>query len=311
MLNLARLHVLSELSRRGTIAATARALSYTPSAVSQQLAQLERETGVALLERIGRGVRLTGDAEALVVHADAAIARLESAEADLAASQSTLRGTLRVASFQSVVVAIAPGALDRMAEQNPALRVDITQREHDQAYDGLLSHEFDLILGEQYPGVPERVRGGIDRSDLLMDPLCLAIPAVGPLAGRPRRLSDLADAPWVMDPDDTPTGRWARAVCRRAGFEPVVKVESPDLLLHAHLVRTGHAVAFIPALISSPHLDGLTLVSLPDNPHRVLYTAARSGRASHPAVRAFRAALADALEAQYPETPAWSLALEA
>src|SRR5699024_6189094 len=155
---------------------------YTPSAVSQQLAQLERETGVVLLERVGRRVRLTGDAEALVRHAEAAIERLEVAEADLAASQSVLRGRLRVASFQSVVLALAPFALGRLARQRPAPDVDITQREHGQAYDGLLSHEFDLILGEQYPGIPEQVRDGIDRTDLLTDPLCLAIPDTGALA---------------------------------------------------------------------------------------------------------------------------------
>jgi len=311
MLSLSRLRVLSELSRRGTIAATAQALSYTPSAVSQQLAQLERETGVLLLERVGRGVRLSGDALHLVAHADEAIARLDQAESDLASSQAVLRGRLRVASFQSVVLALAPTALDRMNDKYPMLDVDITQREHDHAYEGLLSHDFDLILGEEYPGMPERVRDRVDRSDLLADPLCLALPSHGPLAARPRRLSDLADAPWALDPIDTPTGRWARDVCRHAGFEPIVKFESPDLLLHAHLVRTGHAVAFIPALVSAPHLDGVSLVSMPGDPHRTLYTAARSGRAGHPAVRAFREALSSALEAQRPDPPSWSLALEA
>jgi len=307
MLNLPRLRVLSELSRRGTIASTARALAYTPSAVSQQLALLEREVGTRLLERTGRGVRLTADALLLVDHAEAAMARLELAEAELAAGQDTLRGRLRVASFQSVVLTLVPGALDRMSEAHPELRVDIVQREHGEAYQGLLSYEFDLVLGEEYPGRQEAVRDGIDRADLLADPLRLALPSTGPLGERPRRLSELIDAPWVLDPDDTPTGRWARETCRRAGFEPNVRFESPDPLLHAELVRTGHAVAFLPELISSPHLLGVTLASLPGEPHRVLYTASRSGRAVHPAVRAFREALADALEARRPADPAWGV----
>ncbi|WP_456286309.1 LysR family transcriptional regulator [Microbacterium sp. JZ70] len=309
MLNVARLRLLSELSRRGTIAETARALAYTPSAVSQQLAQLERETGVQLLERVGRGVRLTGDALALVAHADAVFARLEEAEAELTAAQSTLRGRLRVASFQSIVLALAPMALELLAGRHPELDVAIAQRDHGPAYDALLSHEFDVIIGEEYPGIPEVVRDGVDRAELLVDPLGLALPAEGRLSRRPRRLAELRDAPWVLDPADTPTGAWGRAQCRGAGFEPVVRFESTDPLLHAHVVRMGQAVGFLPALLGEPHLAGTQLVSLPGEPHRVLYTAVRSGRAGHPAVRAFRSALVDALAARHPAAPVWSAAL--
>lgn len=307
MLSLPRLRILSELSNRGTIAATARALSYTPSAVSQQLTLLEREAGVPLLERVGRGVRLTGAAALLVDHANAVMARLDLAEAELAATQHELHGRMRVASFQSVVLSLVPGALDRMAIEHPHLRIDIVQREHGQAYEGLLSYEFDLILGEEYPGNPDRVRDEIDRFDLLTDPLRLALPAEGPLSERPRRLADLAGAPWVLDPEDTPTGRWGREVCRQAGFEPITSFESPDLLLQAELVRTGHAVAFLPELLPSTYLQGITFVSLPGDPHRVLYTASRAGRAGHPAVQAFREALAEALEARRPADPAWGV----
>ncbi|MTE24091.1 LysR family transcriptional regulator [Microbacterium sp. ZXX196] len=311
MLSLPRLRLLSELSRRGTIAAVAGALRYTPSAVSQQLALLERETGVALLERTGRSVRLTSAAERLVQRADGALAELERAEVELVRGEGPVTGRLHAASFQSVVLALAPAALDILARRHPDLEIEITQREHARAYDGLLSHAFDLILGEEYPGIPEQVRPGVDRSDLLSDPLCLVLPPDGSLGRRPRRLTDLADVPWVLDPEDTATGRWARGVCRRAGFEPRVRFESPDLLLHAHLVRTGHAAAFIPALLATPHLDGLSLVGLPGDPHRVLYTAVRAGRSEHPAVAAFRAALGEALEAAHPGPPAWTVRFEA
>lgn len=307
MLSLPRLRILAELSRRGTIAATARALSYTPSAVSQQLSLLEREAGVMLLEHVGRGVRLTDAADVLVEHANAVMERLEVAEAELVASQNELHGRMRVASFQSVVLILVPGALDRMAAEHPKMRVDIVQREHGHAYEGLLSYEFDLVLGEEYPGYPERVREGIDRFDLLTDPMRLALPATGPYSGRPYRLAELADAPWILEPEETPTGRWAREVCRQAGFEPRARFESPDPLLHAELVRTGHAVAFLPELIASTQREGLTLVGLPDEPHRVLYTASRAGRAGHPAVQAFRNALAGTLEARRPADPAWGV----
>lgn len=307
MLNVQRLRILRELERLGTLARVAGALDYTPSAVSQQLAQLERETGVALLEHVGRGVRLTPEAVVLVRHADAILARMELAESDLAAAQPSLRGTLRVASFQTVVIAVVPTALTLLAERHPELDVEITQREMAPAYEELQAHGFDVILGEEYPGMPEPVRPGIDREDLLLDSLCLVLPLEGTLSAVPGRLSDLADAPWALDPADSATGAWARSACRRAGFEPIVRFESPDPLLHAHLVRSGHALAFIPALIAAQHLQGTRLARLPDDPHRVLYTAVRSGRSSHPAIRAFRQALTDALS---PEAePAWDVRL--
>ncbi|WP_156761896.1 LysR family transcriptional regulator [Microbacterium karelineae] len=300
MLNLTRMRLLSELGRRGTIAATAEALRYSPSAVSQQLSLLERETGARLLERDARRVRLTPAAVELARHADAAVAELERAEADLAAGDGQTRGVLSVASFQSVVLGVAPSALDLLRERHPELEVVMTQREVGEAYRGLLAHRFDLIVGEEYPGVPEPVRAGVDREDLMADPMHLVLPPSGSLTHRPHRLADLADAPWAIDPEDTVTGSWARAVCRSAGFEPRVQFESPDPLLQAHLVRTGHAVAFIPGMLADPHLDGLELVRLPGDPHRMVYTTARVGRSGHPAIGAFRRALGEALASLRP-----------
>ncbi|MFD1815860.1 LysR substrate-binding domain-containing protein [Rhodococcus gannanensis] len=293
MLNVMRLRMLCELQRRGTLAEVAYALSYTPSAVSQQLSLLERETGVTLFERVGRGVRLTDDAVGLVAHAEAVLARLEQAESELAAAQPHVRGTLRVASFQTVVVELVPPALTLLAERHPQLQVEIAHREVGPAYEGLLSHRFDVILGEEYPGLPGEIRSGVDRQDLVRDRLCLAVPAVGRWSASPSVLADLTTAPWAMDPPATPTGDWSRAVCRTAGFEPRIAFENADPLLQAHLVRSGHAVAFIPALIAGRHGDGVQLIGLPGDPHRTLHTAVRAGRAGHPAVRAFRAALAE------------------
>lgn len=309
MLSVPRLRLLRELHLRGTIAAVAQALSYTPSAVSQQLAQLERESGVALLERIGRGVTLTPAAVALVEHTEAVFARLELAESELAAAQPEITGTLRVASFQSVVLAVLPSTLQLIADRHPRLQIDVTQREVGDAYDGLRSTAFDLIVGEEYTDEAPVIRPGIDRIDLLLDPFCLALPSHGPHAIRPHALIDLADVPWALDPISTPTGAWARALCRRAGFEPRVRFDSPDPLVHAHLVRSGLAAAFMPALLAPDHLAGIDLIGLPGEPHRVLHTAARTGRSAHPAVIAFRSALSDAIAAQAPSGTPWRRAL--
>src|SRR5215207_9012032 len=129
MLDLRRLRLLHELHRRGTIAAVADALQYTPSAVSQQLAMLERETGVRLLERAGRGVRLTDPALVLVEHAGALLERAAVAEADLAAATGTVSGRARIATFQSAAVHIAAPAIEALARQSPRLRCELIEAE--------------------------------------------------------------------------------------------------------------------------------------------------------------------------------------
>lgn len=294
MLSVSRLRMLSELKRRGTLSEVARVLSYTPSAVSQQLAQLEREAGTPLLERVGRRVQLTDAGELLASHAEAVLARIEQAETDLAAARPEAAGVLRVASFQTVVMTIATAALNLAAERHPRLDVRITQRELDAAYDGLLSHEFDVILGEELPGFPVAPRAGTDRVELVQDPQLLALPAAGPLAERVTNLADLAQAPWALDAPDTQMGLWSHSLCRAAGFEPRTVLQTPDPLLQIHMVRTGHAVAFVHGLVGSQYTGGTQLIALPGAPHRNIFTAARAARVHHPAIVAFRDVMAQA-----------------
>lgn len=304
MLDVHRLRLLRELERLGTLAAVAKALSYSPSAISQQLGQLEAETGVTLLEPAGRGVRLTAQARILVAHTEAILERLEQAEAELRASLTDVVGTLRVASFQSVLLALVPATLTRLAEQHPHLRVEITHQEAEPAFAGLLAHEFDVVLGEEYPGLPQLPVQGVHTQQLALDELLLATPTRGAYAhsgspgvpDAPVRLADLAGVPWILDPADTYPGQWARALCRDAGFEPDVRFASPDLLLQIHLVETGHAAAMLPGLLFAPdrRIDG-RVGRLPGRPHRRLMTGVRAGASRHPAVRAFRGALKQAL----------------
>ena len=129
MLDVHRLRLLRELHLRGTISAVAEALSYTPSAISQQLAVLEKETGVALLERVGRRVRLTRQGEVLVGHAAIIIDQLDRAEADLAGSREEISGRVRITMFQSALHALLPDALERLAADHPRLRVEVEERE--------------------------------------------------------------------------------------------------------------------------------------------------------------------------------------
>src|SRR5918911_518503 len=154
MLDLRRLRLLRELARRGTIAAVAEALAYSPSAVSQQLAAREKEAGVRLLEPAGRRVRLTAQADLLVAHAEVLLEEMERAEASLARSLNQAVGTLRVAAFQTAVLALVPQALLDLESEHPSLRVEVTELEPEVALAALVTGEFDLVLGEEYPGLP-------------------------------------------------------------------------------------------------------------------------------------------------------------
>jgi DNA-binding transcriptional LysR family regulator len=151
MLDLRRLRLLRELARRGTIAAVAQALSYSPSAVSQQLAALEKEAGVRLLEPAGRRVRLTAQADLLVAHTQVLLEDMERAQAALARSLNQTAGTPRVAAFQTAVLALVPHALSHLERQHPSLRVELTELEPDAALPALVVGEFGLALGEEYP----------------------------------------------------------------------------------------------------------------------------------------------------------------
>ena len=293
MLNLHRLFLLHELHRLGTMSAVARARSMSPSAVSQQLAQLERETKVSLLEQAGRGVVLTDAGERLARRAQEMMALMETAQAELVAAGSVQGGVLRVASFQTPMIALAPLAVSILEERHPLVRIEIAQREVEEAYEGLLAHHFEVILGETYPGGELVVRRGTDREDLLRDPLLVVLPATGP-SSQVRSLADLAEVPWALDPDGMRTGIWERTFLRAAGIEPWIRFETPDPLLQVHLVRSGHAAAFVPGLIAAEHLGGTRPLRLPGNPHRSLYTAARAGSREHPALLAFREALLEA-----------------
>ena len=277
MLNLHRLFLLHELRRLETMSAVARAHSMSPSAVSQQLSHLERETKVTLFQQVGRRVVLTDAGVRLARRAEEMLGLLEAADA-----QGEAGGLLRVASFQTPMIALAPAAVSVLAQRHPALHLELGQQEVDEAYEGLLARRYDVILGEDYPGGQQVVRRGTDREALLTDPLLLVLPDVGPWSGA-RRFADLAEAPWALDPPQSRTGIWSRTHLRSVGVEPQVRFTTPDPLLQVHLVP-------------SEHLGGTRVLRLPGDPHRSLYTAARAGAAQHPSLLAFRSALLEAAE---------------
>jgi DNA-binding transcriptional LysR family regulator len=304
MFDLHRLRLLRELKHRGTLASVARALSYSPSSISQQLSQLETEVGVQLLEPLGRRVRLTHQAEILIAHTEAVLERLEQAEADIAASLTGVTGTLRIASFQTAALALVPAALTLLRDTHPGLRVHLTQSEPERALPALLARDFDLVIAEEYPGYPNARPAELEQEQLCEDALRLALPTAPGAPETPGRadpadtreaLRALAGHPWVMEPPGTPAGLWAMALCRNAGFEPDVRFESSDLLLHLRLVELGHAAALLPDLVWGGRPPTVDLRPLPAGQGaRTVVTVVRRGRGQHPAIRACRRALAAA-----------------
>lgn len=297
MLDLHRLRLLRELSHRGTLAAVAAALAYSPSAVSQQLAKLESEAGVPLLERIGRGVRLTPEAEVLVTHTEAVLTRLERAEADLAASADHLVGTVRMAAFQSVAFAFVPPVLTWLAAQHPRLRVNVEVREPEDAIAGLLTHDFDLVVDEEFPGAPLAPDERLDREVMLDDPFLLVVPTSwSPI----QDITELAERPWALEPSGTRARAWAETFCRDRGFEPDVRFAFDDLPMRLRMVETGHAAALLPDLAPIREGSPVAAIALPNDPVRRIYTVVRHGTATHPVSIALRQALHDAAAAHQP-----------
>lgn len=296
-----RLRLLWELNARGTVAAVAEALNYSPSAVSQQLALLERETGVQLMRKVGRTLELTAAALALVSETEDLLAGLERAEAALHRSHAEVAGTVRLSVFQTALLAMLPAALKQLRAEHPRLRVEMVQHEPETALHDTWARGFDLVVAEQYPGHAAAHFVGLDREPLASDPIRLALPLEG--AGdaefdRATCLADAAKLPWVMEPRGAASRHWAEQACRSVGFEPDVRYETADLQAHVKLIETGNAVALLPGLVHIGATHRLRLVELSGMPQRQVFTAARIASVGHPALNAVRQALqreADAL----------------
>ncbi|WP_455134017.1 LysR family transcriptional regulator [Microbacterium aurum] len=321
MFELRRLRLLRELAQRGTLAAVAEALSYSPSTISQQLAQLERDAGVPLLVPEGRRVRLTEHGAALAAHAARALEADEQIRAELEALQPGI-APVRVAVLQTAARTVMPAALTLLAERAPRLRVELAEVPPEEGLFELAARGFDLAIAEQYPGLTREHRSGLERRTLGTDPIRIATAggaaagadadragagadragAAADRAGAGARggrveLSMLADRAWVMEPRGTAAREWAVQQCRAAGFEPDVRFELADLAAHVQLIAAGHAVGLLPDLLWAgrrPQADGIALTDLPGSPVREIFTAERRGATPRPGIRLVREAIAEA-----------------
>ncbi|CAA9504924.1 MAG: Transcriptional regulator, LysR family [uncultured Solirubrobacteraceae bacterium] len=283
MLDVKRLRVLREVSARGSFSAAAEALSYTQSAVSQQIAALEREAGTVLVERNARGVRMTDAGRALVAHADVILARLADAEAELEAIAGMRGGRLRMVSFPTAGATIAPRAIARFRERHPGVEVTLEPREPDEGLDCLKAGACDIALTVE-AGFEPIVDGAIERHHLLDDPFYVCVRAGHRVATKARvRLADLAEESWILGTTGRcPDGLVLERACQGAGFEPRVAFQSDDYSAIQGFVAAGVGVCLIPDLALVAVRDDVVIRCLEGRPlvRRVLAATLADGYVS-------------------------------
>ncbi|HYF24459.1 MAG TPA: LysR substrate-binding domain-containing protein [Baekduia sp.] len=252
-----RLRALTLVLELGSVSAAADVLGYTQSAVSQQLAALEREAGTALVDRSQRPLRATPAGAALLPHAKrvlAAVAEADAAAADVRAGTPRLRLT----AFASALSSFVPAAVRDLRRADPDVVLHITHLETGDAVERLRRGDADLAVVHHMPGAPVPETTGLRRRPLLIDHLHVVLPAGHRLARRGEvALEDLADEPMILPRRDAPAGRYRSVIehlCAQAGFTPRVAYELDDLPAVQAFAAAGTAI--VP-------MHGLTLATVP------------------------------------------------
>ena len=307
MLDVRRLRVLHAVSAYGSVTAAATALGYSAPAVSQQLAALEREVGMRLTERAGRGLELTPAAHILVGHTDALLARLDAAEADLAALRDQIAGRVTLAAFPSAAASLVPAAWAALADSAPQVRLDLTEMEPEESLPVVLRGEADVAVAHEYDLLPRPLDPLFERRELLDDPVVLAISADYPADG-PVPLASLAGQPFLAPRQATSCAEMIQRACARAGFVPRVVARASDFQVLLSLVAAGAGVTLVPGLAARWLPPRVRLVPPADPVTRRVFTVSRRGGDRKPAVRVVLDALSDAAESAAAESAAAGLA---
>jgi DNA-binding transcriptional LysR family regulator len=284
VLNVPRLRVLYELSRRGSVSAVADALWLTPSAVSQQLSALEREVGLDLVERVGRGVRPTEAGRRLALEAERILAAVDTAQSTVDELASAQPAALRVAAFPSVVLGLLAPALAIMRAADAVRGVNVFEVEGAAGLDRVRLGHADVAVVDDWGWHLGTEHRGVEITPLMSDPLLVLLPGSHPLGASARvRWADLADSDWVVEPDDTLFSQQVADHCRRAGFEPRVRARVRDFGTQAALVHALGLVTVLPRTAVHPAAGIIARPLLPDVQRRLMIVT-RDTVAEHPHV---------------------------
>lgn len=285
MLDVHRLRLLREVAQRGSIHAAAESLAYTPSAISQQLTKLEKEVAAQLLERSGRGVRLTEMGRIVVEGSWDVFASLDRLEATIDSARGEIHGEVRVGAFASAAIEIVSPAIVQLASTHPNVTVLIEQLEDQDSLVELRLGTLDIAIVQDFTHVAAQTPTGLRRRTIHEDPMVLAVPrswGVGPV----RDLAELADRPWIAEPDVNPSARAFLRACRDAGFEPEIRYRTDDFHVMEALVAKGLGAALVTVMSSSGSTDAVELLPIPGEALvRHVYTATRHVEIARPKVR--------------------------
>jgi DNA-binding transcriptional LysR family regulator len=286
MLDVRRLRVLHAVSTHGSVTAAAAALGYSAPAVSQQLAALEREVGMRLTEREGRGISLTPAAVILVAHTDALLTQLDAAESDLAALRDQVAGQVTLAAFPSAAATFVPAAWAALAGSAPQVQLDLTEMEPEESLPAVLRGDTDVAVAHEYDLLPRPLDPLFERRELLRDPVSVAIRADHPLAAaEPMRLSDLAALPFLAPRNNTSCAEMIQRACAHAGFVPRVVAHATDFHVLLSLVAAGAGVTLVPHLAARRLPPQVRLLAPAEPVTRQVFTVSRRGGDRKPAVR--------------------------
>jgi DNA-binding transcriptional LysR family regulator len=283
-----RLRALLELARCGTMAAAAEALFLTPSAVSQQIAQLEEEAGVKLTERIGRGVRLTPAGQALVGYAERVMVVLDEARSELAELRREIAGELRVAAFPSIASAVLPETFKALQQAYPRLAIVLEEFDPIEGLTALKSWRTDIALIDDLSIMVGDSQESVGVVPVAEDSLYVAVAAGHALSKRQSvSVADLQHETWAIESTWSGFGDVITNLCRRAGYEPRINAKCRGFEMVGAMVASGCSVAVVPGLRLLRPPAGVTWVKLRPEVRRKVYVAYRLGERDHPTIKVF------------------------
>lgn len=282
MLNLERLRALHAVMTTGSVVGAARTLHVTTSAISQQLARLEREVGQQLVERHGRGIRLTEAGALLAGNAGELLTHVERVEAGLAAHRGAVSGTLTIAAFATAARGLLPGVLKELRSRYPDLSVSLSEREPHEAVPAVVRGHLDVAVVQDWADDPLAVPDGLSRLDLLDDPFDVALPIDHPLAGRDSvAVEELADDDWISWSSGQICHDWLVRTLR-----PRIMHTASEHSTQVALVAAGLGAAVIPRLGREPAPPSVRFVLLDPAPTRRIFALWRTSASARPAIAA-------------------------
>jgi len=290
MLNTTRLRILREVATRGTAAAAAKALYLTPPAVTYQLAALEKEVGVPLLDRSAHSLRLTNAGMRLVQHADTILANCELALADVQTLSNEIRGTVRLSVFRAAAGGVTLAALLSLGREYPELEVLTSTLDPERAVSELRTGQLDIAVSYEWRLTPRPRTPGVDRHALFTEPMVLLLPPGHPIPAS-ARLQDLANERWCIAQDEEHGRLVFEHVAHAHGFEPKVAFESDHFRAIASAVEAGIGVGLVPLLTDLRGVDVTVLPLAEPQMDRRVFAAVRPGSVDTPAIRAVLDAL--------------------